>query len=60
MTHLLVAEKEALGTDRYVSRTVDSMVVMWGKLVDGKTVDEIVILMAAWTELNAVEKMAFP
>ena len=56
----MVAEKEALGTDRHVSRTVDSMVVMWEKLVDGKKVDEMENLMAAWTEFNAVGKMAFP
>ena len=36
------------------------MVVMWEKLVDGKKVDEMEILMAAWTECNAVGKMAFP
>ena len=34
------------------------MVVMWEKLVDGKKVDEMEILMAAWTELNVVGKMA--
>ena len=28
--------------------------------MDGKKVGEMEILMAAWTELNAVGKMAFP